>query len=257
MAILLDSNIRDFVLLPVFIVVVLVSMMRADISLLFKQDPKVDIKEVKTNNMLARCKTLRAHAQYLGEKAFHTRKAYFVKPDKGVLVKNVPKPKDPMDALSGGADPTAAMGGMKSQMVFMVSQGLLAYWVSHLFSGFLVAKTPFQLTFQFKGMLQRGVDVQSLEPGYVSSLCFYIFVMMSSHSLIGLVYALTSKTEVEVDDPMNAMMGTMGGAGMMPGGGPDMSKVYKAEQEGLEVISHEFLLESVETELLRKWRSQR
>jgi len=42
------------------------------------------------------------------------------------------------------------MGMMKNQMFFMVSQGVLAYWVSHLFSGFLVAKTPFPLTFQFK-----------------------------------------------------------------------------------------------------------
>jgi len=46
------------------------------------------------------------------------------------------------------------MGMMKNQMFFMVSQGL-PYWVSHLFSGFLVAKTPFPLTFQFKSMMQR------------------------------------------------------------------------------------------------------
>merc|ERR1719411_2317338 len=101
-----------------------------------------------------------------------------------------------MEMLSGGGggDPMAAMGMMKNQMVFMVLQGLLAYWVSHLFSGFLVAKTPFPLTFQFKGMLQRGVEVQSLEPGYVSSFCWYIFVMMSSHSLIGLMQWLFSQT---------------------------------------------------------------
>merc|ERR1712232_549276 len=111
--------------------------------------------------------------------------------DHGVLVVNPPKPKDPMDALSagGGGDPMAMMGMMKNQMVFMVLQGLTGYWVSHLFSGFLVAKTPFALTFQFKGMLQRGVDVQALEPGYVSSLCWYMFVMMSSYPIIGLCSA--------------------------------------------------------------------
>merc|ERR1719343_1304033 len=184
--------------------------------------------------MLARCRALRSHSHILCEKSFKSRKAYFVKKDVGVLVKNVPKPKDPMEALSGGGDPMMAMGVMKNQMFFMVSQGLLAYWVSHLFSGFLVAKAPFPLTFQFKSMMQRGVDVQSLEPGYVSSLCWYMFVMMSSHSLLGLVQSLFSKTDGGDDDnPMMAMMGTMGGGmgAAMPGGGPDMSKIYKQEQE--------------------------
>merc|ERR1712222_247796 len=107
-------------------------------------------------------------------------------------------------------------------MFFLVSPGLLAYWVSHLFAGFLVAKTPFPLTFQFKSMMQRGVEVQALEPGYVSSLCWYMFVMMSSYSLIGLVQSFFTKSDVEAEDPMMAMMGTMGGANpMMPGAGPD------------------------------------
>merc|ERR1719150_616919 len=137
---------------------------------------------------------LRASAHILCERSYKSRKAFFVKKDAGVLVKNVPKPKDPMEALSGGGDPMMAMGMMKNQMLFMVSQGLLAYWVSHFFSGFLVAKTPFPLTFQFKSMMQRGVEVQALEPGYVSSLCWYMFVMCTSHNLIGLVTSLFSKT---------------------------------------------------------------
>lgn len=150
MGILLDPKIRDNVLLPIFVVVVLTSMIRSSVMILFKNDPKVDVKEVKTQSMLGRCKMLRAASHFLTEKAFKCRKAYFVKKDVGVLVKSVPKAKDPMEALSAGSDPMAAMGMMKGQMVFMVSQGLLAYWVSHLFSGFLVAKTPFPLTFQFK-----------------------------------------------------------------------------------------------------------
>lgn len=150
MGILLDPKIRDNVLLPIFVVVVLTSMIRSSLMILFKSDPKVDVKEVKTQSMLGRCKMLRAASHFLTEKAFKSRKAYFVKKDVGVLVKSVPKAKDPMEALSAGSDPMAATGMMKGQMVFMVSQGLLAYWVSHLFSGFLVAKTPFPLTFQFK-----------------------------------------------------------------------------------------------------------
>jgi len=259
--IFLDPRIRDYVLLPIFLVVVLMSVLRTNLMAIFKSEPKIDMKEMKTNNMLSRCRMLRRNAFFLSDKTFNKRKAYFVKKDAGVLVKSPPKAKDPMDALAAGPDPMMAMGMMKNQMFFMVSQGLLAYWVSHLFDGFLVAKTPFPLTFQFKGMMQRGVQVQSLEPGYVSSLCWYMFVMMTSHPLIGLVQSLFTKADVEVDDdPMMAMMGTMGGGAMnpmMPGGGPDMSKVYKQEQEGLETIQHEFVLESIEMDLLRKWRQER
>merc|ERR1719221_2388560 len=52
--------------------------------------------------MLGRCKILRGNSHILSEKAFKNRKAYFVKKDVGVLVKNPPKPKDPMEALAGG-----------------------------------------------------------------------------------------------------------------------------------------------------------
>jgi hypothetical protein len=258
--ILLDSKIRDYVLLPIFAVVIMISMLRSNLMAMFKNEPKVDLKEVKTNNMLSRCRFLKASHQFVSEKVFKARKAYFVKKDVGVLVKSPPKPKDPMEMLSGGGgDPMAAMGMMKNQMVFMVLQSLLFYWVSHMFHGFVVAKTPFPLGFQFKGMLQRGVEVQSLDPGYVSSSCWYMFVMMCSHSLAGLVQALFTKADVDTsEDPMMAMMGSVGGGmGMMPGGGPDMSKVYKQEQESLEMISHEFLLSNIENELFQKWRAER
>jgi len=238
----------------------LMSVLRQNLMSIFKSDAKVDMKEVKTNNMLSRCRLLRANALFLPDRTFRLRKAYFVKKDVGVLVKNPPKAKDPMEALGAGPDPMMAMGMMKNQMFFMVSQGLLAYWVSHLFDGFLVAKTPFPLSFQFKGMMQRGVHVQALEPGYVSSLCWYMFVMMTSHSLIGLVQSLFSKEGGDQEgDPMMMMMGSMGGAAnpMMPGGGPDMSKVFKQEQESLETIQHEFVLDNIEMDLMRKWRQER
>lgn len=258
----MDSKIRDYVLLPIFIVVVLTSALRSNLLTIFKADTKVDLKEAKTNNLLARSRKLRESANYLGEKAFKARKAYFIKKDVGVLMKP-PKAKDPMQQLAAGPDPMMAMGMLKNQMVFVVLQGALAYWVSHLFSGFLVAKTPFPLTFQFKSMLQRGVEVASLEPGYVSALCWYIVVMFSSSNFINLVQSFRDASKSDPgDDPMSVMMGPMGGGmganPMMGGmGGPDMTKIYKQEQESLEILAHDFVLENVETELWRKWRSER
>jgi len=260
--ILLDDKIRDYVLIPIFLVVVMVSMLRQNLMAMFGSAPKFDPAQAKTNNMLTRCRMLKGCHGFISEKVFSKRKAYFVG-KKGCLVgENAPKPKDPMEMMQagGGGDPMAMMGMMKNNMAFMVLQGLLAYWVSHLFSGFVVAKTPFPLGFQFKGMLQRGVDVQALDPGYVSSLCWYMFVMMCSHSIASMFQALFKSEITDAgEDPMMAMMGSMGGGGMMPGGGPDMSKVYKQEQESLEMINHEqdYLLHNIEIELLKKWQAEK
>jgi hypothetical protein len=261
MGILLDEKIRDNVLLPIFLVVVMTSALRSNLLTIFRSDPKVDLKEAKKDNMLSRCKKLADRANYLGERAFKSRKAFFIKKDVGALMKP-PKQKDQMQQLAAGPDPMMAMGMLKNQMVFVVLQGALAYWVSHLFSGFLVAKTPFPLTFQFKSMLQRGVEVASLEPGYVSSLCWYIFVMVSSSGLLGLLQSFkdASRPADDSDDPMSVMMGPMGGMNnpMMGGmGGPDPAKIFKQEQESLEILQHDFVLENIETELWRKWRNER
>lgn len=257
--ILLDEKIRDYVLLPIFLVVVLTSALRMNLAMMFKNEPKVDMKEVKTNNMLTRCKKLKENANFLSDKAFKARKAYFIRKETGVLMKP-PKQKDAMEQLAGGQDPSAAMGMLKNQMVFIVLQAALGYWVSHLFAGFLVAKTPFALTFQFKSMLQRGVEVSSLEPGYVSALCWYVFVMLSGSGLIGLAQSFMDKSKggADLDDPMAMMMGMgMGGGNPMMPSGPDFNKIYKQEQESLEILNHEFLLDNVEIELVRKWRQEK
>lgn len=58
-----------------------------------------------------------------------------------------------------------------------------------------------------------------------------MFVMMCSYSLIGLLQSFVNRTDTaDEDNPMMAMMGAMPGAGM-PGGGPDPSKAFKAEQD--------------------------
>jgi hypothetical protein len=262
MPIYLDSNIRDYVLLPIFLVVLMTNILRTNLLTCLKAEAKVDMKDVKHNNLVARSKMLKAGANFLSEKVLAKRKAYFIKKDVGALMKP-PKKADPMAQLSAGPDPMMAMGMLKNQMVFIVIQGGIGYWVSHLFSGFLVAKTPFPLTFQFKGMLQRGVEVSALEPGYVSSLCWYIFVMMSSHGVVGVAQSLLKSNAPAEDDPMAAMMGTMGGMGGMGmagpgmGGGPDMEKIFKGEQESLEIFNHECLLDNIENELHRKWRAER
>lgn len=258
--IFLDSKIRNYATLPILFVVIMVNVLRSNALIIFKDDPKVDMKQMKHNSVLARAKMLKSpNANYLCDKVFRARKAYFVKKDVGVLLSAPPAP-DPMKQMQN-QDPSAALGMMKSQFVFIISQGALAYWVSHLFSGFLVAKTPFPLTYKFKSTMQRGVDVDNLEPGYVSGLCWYFFIMVSMSGFMAFIQSLRHEN-AQVSDPgandalmMMAGQPPMGGG--LPGmGGPDMKKLYNTEKEGLEIFPYEFVLENVESDLLRKWRQK-
>lgn len=247
----LDSNIRDFVLIPMFIVVVCSSALRVNLLQLFKQDMKVAMKEMKSNNTLARCKMLKMHGQYLSEKAWKTRRAFYTKKDVGLLWK-APK-TNPMAAMQ--SDPSAATGMLKTQMIFIFMQGGLYTWVSHLFSGFLVAKTPFPLTFRFGSMLQRGVEVASLDVTYVSSLSWYFIILMTSSGLLAFIGSWKKENTASDDDlnPLGPMAG-MGAQQQNPmGGGPDLQKVFASEREALEIYPHESIVDNAEDELWAKW----
>eukprot|EP00396_MALV-II-16_sp_LP-1_P000376 gene376-298_t len=161
--ILLDPEIRDNATIPIVFVFLCVNILRQNLLQITRDDPKPDMKNMKHNNMLARARSLKGMgARFLTLPAFMNRKAYYCHPQNGLL--NKPPPAvDPMQAMQN-QDPSQQMGAMKQQMIFLISQGALGYWVNYLFSGFLVAKTPFPLTYRFKQQLQRGVDVDNLEP---------------------------------------------------------------------------------------------
>ena len=71
------------------------------------------------------------------------------------------------------SDPTMMTGMLKKNLNMIVPQMLTATWVNFFFTGFVVDKVPFPLTQRFRGMLQRGIELQSLDVTYISSLSWY------------------------------------------------------------------------------------
>tara|TARA_B110000090_G_C13052253_1_gene319998 strand:- start:161 stop:520 length:360 start_codon:yes stop_codon:yes gene_type:complete len=96
----------------------------------------------------------------------------------------------------------------------------------------------------FKTMLQRGVDIGSLDVSYVSSLSWYILL---TFGLSG-VYRLILDEGMEVDQgQMMAMQMNMGG-----GAGFDASTAYKNSRQILSITKNDFdgIAQKVEQKLL-------
>ena len=267
----MDPAIRDFVLIPIFVVVVLTTVLRSNLTRVFGggQPPQKApaLSEMKYLVMFQRLANLRRNRNYISN--FAAKKALYLNTNErkgplGLLQREPPQQLSAMEKMmQQNQDPSTALNMVKSQFMFLGVHGTLGYWVSHLFSGFLVAKTPFPLTFKIKSMLQRGVDVAALDTSYVSSLSWYFFIMISSSGLIQLASYLFSDSSDPLssgsDDQSEMMM--MASGGMMPAMNPmgptsvDIKKQTETERDALQVLSHEFALENAEVRLLEKWNS--
>ena len=65
--------------------------------------------------------------------------------------------KDPLAAMS---DPAMMMQQQKSMFTVMLPQMIMMGLISYFFSGFVMVKIPIPLSLRFKGMTQRGIDLQ-------------------------------------------------------------------------------------------------
>jgi len=127
---------------------------------------------------------LRTNGHYLSESAFMKRKLYLVKKKTGLLREKVPtNPSNPMMS-----NPNMMMDMMKGNMVNMVPNFALMTFVSYFFSGFVCLKLPFPLpSNRFKVMMQRGIDLSTLDVSYVSSLSWYFIVSFGLNGVYRLI----------------------------------------------------------------------
>ena len=112
---LLDPSIRDWVVLPMVAIMVLMNLMRHYAQQAMKDSKPIDATEMQQKQLLTRAARTRTRgSRLLPAESFNARKAYFVDKDKGLLTK---KPKK---ATKKPMDPMAMMDGMKGNMLYMV-----------------------------------------------------------------------------------------------------------------------------------------
>ncbi|XP_027007551.1 ER membrane protein complex subunit 3-like [Tachysurus fulvidraco] len=236
---LLDSSIRVWVVLPIVFITFLVGVLRHYVTKLIQSDKKVELEQVSDSQVLMRSRILRENGKYLPKQSFAMRKHYFNNPETGFFkkVKRKVVPKNPMTDTSMMTDM------MKGNLTNVLPMILIGGWINWAFSGFVITKVPFPLTLRFKPMLQRGIELVSLDASWVSSASWYFLNVFGLRSMYSLILGQDNAA-----DQSRIMQEQMTGAAMaMP---PDPNKAFKSEWEALEIVEHKWALENVEEELM-------
>lgn len=190
----LDTAIRDWVVLPMILLVLLVGIGRHYVQNLIKSDVKMsetDLADMRAKQNLAISARLRANGRFISAEAFNKRKAYLIRKKTGLLREKAPPPANPM------SNPMQMMDMMKGNMTFMLPNFAMMGFVGYFFSGFVCLKVPFSMpSSRFRLMLQRGVDLQTLDVSYVSSLSWYFLITFGMSG----IYKLILGEDTDLDD---------------------------------------------------------
>jgi hypothetical protein len=233
---LLDSQIRDWVLLPIVLVVFLIGLLRHYATLAMKTEVKTDETALRQSQVLLRSRLLRENANYISPRAFREKRELFNNKEKGLLTQ---KPENTQ--MMAMLNPANMTDMMKKNALMIVPNLVMFTWLSYFFSGFVIAKVPFPLASRFRSMLQRGIELSSLDVTYVTSLSMYVIILFG----LGGVYSLVLGEANEADDAT-----LMQQQQQMASQGVDMVAAYKAEMENLELIEHNWLLNDSESYIM-------
>ncbi|CAB0029266.1 unnamed protein product [Trichogramma brassicae] len=263
---LLDPNIRGWVFLPIVVITFLVGIVRHYVSILLSTQKKVELTQVQDSQIMIRSRLLRENGQYIPKSAFLARRHFFNNEETGYFKtqRRAPVTQNPM------SDPNMISEMLKGNLTNVIPMVLIGGWINWMFSGFVTsnycfsiflllfifcssikinynfyfsAKVPFPLTLRFKPMLQRGIELVTLDAAWVSSASWYFLNVFGLRSIYTLVLG-----ENNAADTSRHLQDQVSGAAMsMP---PDPKAAFKSEWEALEICEHNWALNGVDEDLL-------
>ena len=275
---LLDSDIRDWVVLPLFVIMVSAGLLRHSVGVMLKADPEktsfIQQRAQATGRHTSKLKSGASH--YISSWQWNVRRLHYAKllqetadwcesdeaqtaakPKK--LVKNEDGTIVEADEGDDAADdPMSQMMNplsmMKGNMVFMVQNMVMMQGIQHFFSGFILLKVPFPLTLGFKQMFQRGLfELTTLDTSYTSSVSFYFLTMFGLRSFFKL--AIGDPTMETREQGM--ILGKLGFSPANPTAsgkdGEAQAKMLRGEADNFEMFlqaNHKSKFDSVEKRLL-------
>lgn len=207
-----------------------------------------DETEIKHKAIIARSNLLRSNFGFLTKAGFQQRLSYFADKDTGVLNQKVEK-KDMTEMMMSNPDMMSGM--MKQQLGGLGPQLALGAFVNFFFRGFILGKLPFALSPKFRGMLQSGIDLPSLDVAYLSSLSYYMLLLFGSRGVMMLFF----QDETVNDAAMMAQMQMQAQSSFMNPAVADPGKVFAAERQALDLVQYSWRMAGSEeraTRILQK-----
>uniref|UniRef100_A0A914ZBC1 ER membrane protein complex subunit 3 n=1 Tax=Panagrolaimus superbus TaxID=310955 RepID=A0A914ZBC1_9BILA len=226
---LLDPAIRTWVFIPIVVVTFFVGIVRHYVHLLLVSKKKNELEKVQDTHYLAKARLLRQNGHILSSNDFAMRKQFFVDEKDGYLHSRIQGPSTGPNPL----DPAMMTEMLKGNMLNMVPMLVIGGWINWTFSGFVTTRVPFPLTLRFKPMLQRGVNLTSLNAAWVSSASWYFLNVFGLRSIYALVLGGENSAATTMDEQM---------MGVNPAVQQDPKQVFKAEWEALQISFHKFKL---------------
>jgi hypothetical protein len=97
---MLDPQIRNWVVVPMVLIMVCVGMLRNNVMVLMKTEPDSDVSSVQQIQTLQRSQRTRSNRNFLMASTFEGRKKYFTDPERGILKTKGMKVSDSVTRLS-------------------------------------------------------------------------------------------------------------------------------------------------------------
>ncbi|KAG7697257.1 hypothetical protein KL933_001548 [Ogataea haglerorum] len=249
----LDPALKLWVLLPISVVMVLVGILRSYISVLLQPKMKLqDYKLVREQQHLARLRTYRRNCSVFWTKQELQNKIdFFTSEYSGTKYWKELPPSHPNEIKNPLADANSSdflFQMMKNNFANYVPQTLIMWWVNYFFKGYVVMRLPFNLTGNFKSMLQQSIDTTDLDVTYVSAISWYFVNLLGLKSIYSLL--------LDDGDIVNQLMAQQQQQPMVPpmaGAGPSVDKQFKAELENLQIVPFKSCLDGIEGRFAEKW----
>ncbi|KAK6748773.1 hypothetical protein RB195_001416 [Necator americanus] len=241
---LLDPAIRTWVFLPIVVITFMIGVLRHYVSLLLMSKKKVELENIADGQYLLRSRLLRENGRFLPRSSFNARRNFFSAEDHGYLSKAMQRPSKGPNPM----DPSQVTEMLKGNMMNMIPMIVVGGWINWTFSGFVTTRVPFPLTLKFKAMLQRGVDLVSLDSAWVSSASWYFLCMFGLRSIYTLVLGEENSADQSkaMEDQMTeeeyTLQDVIGPLGAAISPQQDTKAAFKAEWEALQMYQHQFAL---------------